>query len=154
MKPFSVSEIAAQQKAMTEDQSDVNKHARIESVGQALWRSFKGTLVVFLLVSLLTALICYLGDWRTLSDFGNDLIYAGLLFVVIEWYLFKGNTVLVRDQLNPYNPMNDPMSGTPSSRTRQHWLEYMDGINTTALIGFLAALCIGSGWLIVSLVGG
>jgi thiol:disulfide interchange protein len=129
-----------------------NRDLKIESIGHALWRSLQGSLVIFLIAALLTALICWLGGWRSLSDFGNGLIYAGVVLVFVGWSIFRGNQALVGSQLDPYNPMNTATPSGQSARTRQFWQDYMGGMNTTAVIGFSVALCIGLGWLIVELV--
>ena len=132
--------------------SEDGKYSIIESVPQALWRTFRGSLVIFFLALLVTALICWSYNRHTLYDFGNALFYTGVVLAIIGWFIFNGNQELVRQQKNPLNPMNRVMPGTHSERTRQFWLDYMEGATSTSAIGVSAALCFGLGWLIVSLV--
>src|SRR5258706_3514830 len=132
--------------------SEDKKYSIIESVAHALWRTLQGSLVIFLIALLFSALICWLFNMHSLYDFGNALFYAGIVLVFIGWYIFNGNERLVRSQTDPLNPMNSAMPGTHSERTRQYWLDYMEGTTSVSVIGFSAVLCFGLGWLIVSLV--
>ncbi len=124
---------------------------KTESMGHALWRSLRGSLTIFFLAAVSTAIICFLGNWRTASDFGTGLIYAGVVLVFVAWLIFRGSEGFVRGQANPLEPMNRAMPGTLSERTRQYWHDYMEGMNATAVIGFSVALCFGIGWLLISL---
>jgi len=149
--PPSLSELMAQREIEPTTQTVSYKDTRIESVGHALWRSFRVSFIIFLLASLITAVICFLGGWRTLSDFGTGLIYSGVVLVFIAWFVFKGSLQFAESQTNPLNPMNTAMPGTQSERTRQSWRDYMEGMNSTAVLGVSIALCFGIGWLMISL---
>lgn len=124
---------------------------RVESVSRAVVRIFRGSVTISVLASLATALICWYLNKRTLYDFGNALYYATVFLAVIGWLIFSGNQKLVREQANPLNPMNRVMPGTHSERTRQYWLDFMEGTTFVSVIGVAAALCFGLGWLIVTL---
>jgi hypothetical protein len=88
---------------------------------------------------------------RALYDFGNALFYTGTVLVFIGWFIFKGNQQLIRSQTNPLNPMNKVMPGTHSERTRQFWLDYLEGMASVSVLGVSAALCFGLGILIVNI---
>lgn len=132
--------------------SEQNKYARIESIPQALWRTFRASLAIFFLAILVTALVCWLIDKRSLYDYGNALFYAGVVLALLGALIFNGNQGLVREQKNPLNPMNRAMPGTHSERTRQFWRDYMEGTSSVSRLGVSAALCFLLGWLIVSLI--
>ena len=148
--PISESEPIVQQMASTRSTASIEA-LKTESLGHALWRSFQGSLTIFFIASVLTATICFLGNWRNLSDFGNGLIYTGVVLVFVAWFIFKGSEGFVRGQANPLNPMNRALPGAQSVRTRQYWHDYMEGMNSVAVIGFSVVLCFGFGWLLISL---
>ncbi len=153
--PLSQFDISTQQKITAKSQNEIleeNKQLETESVGQAVWRSAQGTLVIILIAVLVTAIICWYGNWRTLYSFGNGLIYVGVVLLFISYYIFNGNQHLVREQKDPFNPMNTMMPGTHQERTRRYWLDFMDGINGAAMVGLASLLSIGLGWFLVSLV--
>lgn len=67
------------------------------------------------------------------------------------WYIFNGNQELARSQKNPLNPMNIAMPGTFSERTKQNWLDHLEGMASVSVLGTSAALCFIIGVLIVNL---
>ena len=129
-----------------------NRTSLIESIPFALWRTFRSSVIVFILALLFTGVICWLCNRRTFYDFGNALFYTACLLVLIGWFISSGNQQIVSSQANPLNPMHSAMPGTHSERARQIWLDYMEGMTSVAVIGVSAALCFGLGWLIVSLI--
>jgi len=123
-----------------------------ESFGHALWRSLRSSLVIFLIAALCTIVVCLLGNWTTYPDFGNGLIYAGVALSFIGWLTFSGSQRIARGQANGLNPGYRGIPGKPSERARQYWGEFMQGMDAAPVIGVAVALCIGIGWLIISVV--
>lgn len=124
---------------------------KIESIPSALWHAFQDSIIIFLVTSLFTALICWILNQRTLYEFGNALFYSGTVLAFVGWFIFKGNQQLVRSQTNPLNPMNRVMPGTHSERTRRYGLDHMEGMTSVSVIGVAVALCFGLAILIVNL---
>lgn len=145
---------ASQQKTTTNGQavlSEDDKYLVVESVPHALWRTFRSSLVILLIVLLLTAFVCWSRNMRTLYEFGNALFYSGTVLAFIGWFIFKGNQQLVRSQINPLNPMNKVMPGAHSEQARRNWLDHMEGMTSVSVIGVAVALCFGLAILIVNL---
>jgi len=79
-------ETAIQQESIEKSQAAPFKGPKIESLGHALWRSFQGSLVIFLLASLFTGLICF---WVTGAHYP---ILVMVLFMRVYYLCLLGDS--------------------------------------------------------------
>lgn len=57
--------------------SENNEVSETESIPAALWRTFRSSVILFVLASLATGIFCWLGNRRTLYDFGSAFFLYG-----------------------------------------------------------------------------
>jgi hypothetical protein len=123
---------------------------KIESYGRAIWRLARSVLIINLVIAIVTALVCWLGGWRTLHDFGVGLMIGGFVgFVLGGASAFGGVNVAS----NPtYRYVQSVSPNSLHERTKQNWLDLQQSWGFFTLMIVAGILSIAAGWLITALV--
>ena len=123
---------------------------KTENVRTVLWRYARNILLILVAIILLTALICWLGGWRTINNYGNGLMIAGLGAIILGGFTAFGGTQIAR---NPtYRYVQSVMPNSLADRTRQDWVDMMDSYGFFILLASAGLLSIVCGWLVTIII--
>ena len=112
------------------------------------WKVLRNTIISTFLLMILTALVCWFGEWRTLADYSNGLIYAGAALLFISGLMYMGGqsrSIHSRGSIQGYNPMpvddREVLLNFENSRQRQTYMsEAMSTAATLAIPAFLSII--------------
>ena len=119
---------------------------KTENVRTVLWRYARKILLIDLLVFTITALICWVGGWRTLNHYGTGLIIAGFGAFVLGGFTAFGGLNVARDPT--YRYIQSVMPNSLAERTRREWIDMMDSFSFLILLGSAGLLSMAGGWLV------
>ena len=123
---------------------------KVESYGTAIWRLVRSILIVDLLIILVTALVCWLGSWRTFHDFGVGLMVGGFVALVLGGATGLGGVNIAK---NPtYRYFQSDLPNSIHERTKQNLLDLNESWGFLSLMVAAGLLSIAIGWLITILV--
>ena len=119
---------------------------KAESIHIVIWRYIRKILLVDLLAFILTALVCWLGGWRTLNNFGTGLMIAGFGAIVLGGFSALGGLGVARDPT--YRYIQSVMPNSLSERTRKDWNDMLDSFSFLILMASAGLLSMVGGWLV------
>jgi uncharacterized membrane protein YfcA len=124
---------------------------KVESISSVLWHLARTVLLIDLGVFMITALICWLAGWHTVTQYGNGLMIGGLALLLLGGVTgFGGNQIAH----NPtYRYIQSVMPNRLDERSRQTWIDYLDSMRFLIFMGLAGLVSIGTGWLLTELVG-
>jgi hypothetical protein len=103
-------------------------------------------LIIEILIIIVTTAICWIGGWRTLSEFGNGLIYVGIVALVFGTSSVLGSTRLARDPTIRY--VQTVSAGDLGDRSRRHMRDLAESNAFLILMGIVGIISIALGtWL-------
>jgi hypothetical protein len=119
---------------------------KTESVRTAIWGYMIRILLIDLVIFLITGLICWLGGWHAINNFGVGLIIAGFCAFVLGGVTAFGGTQIARDPT--YRYIQSVMPNSLFDRTRQDWIDMMDSFSFFIHMVSAGLLSMGVGWLV------
>jgi hypothetical protein len=103
-------------------------------------------LIIEIVIFIATAVICWFGGWRTLSEFGNGLIYAGIVVLVFGASSVLGATRMGRNPTSRY--IHTLSMGDLHDRSRRRILDIAESNAFLILMGIVGIISIAIGtWL-------
>jgi len=123
---------------------------KVESYGTAIWRLVRSILIVDLLIILVTALVCWLGGWRTVHDFGLGLTIGGFVAIILGGATVLGGVNVAKNPM--YRYFQSDLPNSLHERTKQNWLDLNESWGFLSLMVAAGLLSIAVGWLITILV--
>ena len=120
---------------------------KTESVRTVLWRYAGQILLIVLAIFLITALVCWLGGWRTFNHFGTGLMIAGFGAIMLGGVTAFGGTQVARDPT--YRYIQSVMSNSLSDRTRLDWNDLMDSFGFLIRLASAGILSMVAGGLLI-----
>jgi hypothetical protein len=122
---------------------------KTENVRTVLWHYVRKILLIVLLVFIITALICWLGGWHTLNNFGTGLMIAGFGAFVLGGFTALGGYHVARDPT--YRYIQSVMPNSLAERTRRDWIDMMDSFSFLILMCSAGLLSMVGGWLVTAI---
>jgi hypothetical protein len=119
---------------------------KTESLRLALWRLLKKFMLVFSAICIITALICWLGGWHGLYNFGMGLMISGLCAFLLGGVTAFGGTQIARDPT--YRYIQSVMPNSLSDRTRQDWTDLLDSFSFFLMMVSSGLVSMVVGWLV------
>jgi hypothetical protein len=118
----------------------------IDNTRTVLLRYAGKILLIDLGLFITTALVCWLGDWRTLNHFGIGLMIVGFISFLIGGVTGFGSTEIAR---NPtYRYIQSVMPNSLNDRTRQNWADMMESFSFLILLVSAGLLSLAAGWVV------
>jgi hypothetical protein len=118
------------------------KKSLLFSIGRFLIR----ILAIEMAVLIFTAAICWFGGWRTLPEFENSIVYAGILAMIVGASSMLDATRLARDPTIRY--IQTVSSAELYNRTKRHMLDLAESNAFLILMGIVGIISIALGtWL-------
>jgi hypothetical protein len=119
---------------------------KTETTRSTIWRYAIKISLVDLVVLLVTALVCWLGNFHTLNQYGTGLIIAGVVAVILGGISAFGGTQIAR---NPtYRYVQSVMPNSLADRTKKDWADLVDSFGFLTLMALAGFLSIVEGWVI------
>jgi len=122
---------------------------KTENVRMELWRYARKILLIDLLVFIITAVICWLGGWRTLNRYGTGLMIAGFGAFILGGLTAFGGLNVARDPT--YRYIQSVMPNSLAERTRRDWIDVMDSFSFLILLCSAGLLSMVGGWLVTTI---
>jgi hypothetical protein len=119
---------------------------KTEDVRTVLWRYIRKILLIDLLVFIITALICWLGGWHTLKNFGTGLMIGGFGAFILGGLTAFGGLNVARDPT--YRYIQSVMPNSLAERTRGDWIDMMESFSFLILLCSAGILSMAGGWLV------
>jgi hypothetical protein len=122
---------------------------KIENTRTVLQQYAKKIILIDLGLFVVTALVCWLGGWRTFHYFGIGLMIAGFVAFLLGGVTAFGGTEIAR---NPtYRYIQSVMPNSLSERTRQDWVDMMDSFSFLILLVSAGLLSLLTGWVVTAI---
>jgi hypothetical protein len=118
------------------------KKGPLISIGRFLLK----ILIIEVVILIITSVICWLCGWHTFSEFGQGLIYAGIVVLLFGASSMVGATRLGRDPTIRY--IQTVSAGDLRDRSRRHILDLAESNAFLILMGIVGIITIVIGtWL-------
>ena len=103
-------------------------------------------IIIEIVIFIATAVICWFGGWRALSDFGNGLIYAGIIMMIFGSFSVLGASRSGRYPTSRY--LQTLSVGDLHDRSRRRILDIAESNAFLILMGIVGIITIALGtWL-------
>jgi hypothetical protein len=123
---------------------------KTETLGRFVWRLILKILLIEMGLFALIALICWIGGWRTLSNYGTGLMYGGIGAIVLGGLSALGGNTVARDPTYWY--VQSVSQSSLNQRTRQNWLDNLASISFLVMMGVVGLIATSVGFMIISIV--
>ena len=123
---------------------------KVESYDAAIWHLARNVLIIDLLIAIIAALVCWLGGWRTVHDFGIGLMIGGFVALAFGAATVFGGARVANEPTYRYVQSVSPNS--LHEHTQQNRLDLNDSFGFLSLMVAVGFLSIAVGWLITILV--
>ena len=117
-----------------------------ESIRTAIWGYVRKILLIDTALIIITALVCWLGGWRTLNNYGTGLMIAGFGAIIIGGFTTFGGSQVARDPT--YRYIQSVMPNSLAERTRKDWIDMLDSFSFLILLGSAGLLSMAGGWVV------
>ena len=119
---------------------------KTETIRSAIWRYISKILLIDLAFLIVTALVCWLGGWRTITNFGTGLMIAGFAAFILGGITAFGGTTIARDPT--YRYIQSVMPNSLAERTQKDWIDMMDSFSFLILLCSAGLISMAGGWVI------
>jgi len=119
---------------------------KTESYLEALAYMAKRLGIAELVIMAVTGLVCWWLGWRSLTDYGTALKWAGLAIMFFGMTSFFGGTNLSQNPRYLYTQTVMPNSA--HDRSQQHFSDLVSGMSFTAWASLAGIITIGLGYLL------